>query len=640
LSREIGVPLAMSLQAATTGALLLGALGWVLLALELGSSGRLRRAAAAGTAAVRAGIRAFGRGAAQIAVGAARASAGLVALPGFRPRPSGSSADGALAELRSAPPAPSRAPPRSAAEGLRLPDPARPRAGRVRGRAWPRITPRARRLWLGAILLAAAGIRLWQLNAVGLNSDETVYAGQGASIAGDAELAPYFPTFRAHPLLFQSILSIGFLLDANEVFGRLVAAGFGVATVYMTYLLGRQLYGTRAGLIAAGLLALMPYHVVITRQILLDGPRTFMTTLTLYLLARFALTERLVWLNATAAGLGLAFLCKEDSVILLMAIYAFLALTPALRVDLRDIIGATATFALIAAALTTALDWAGKTSTGGGYLVWQLFRPPNHSFLFYPAQVPVAIGIGVIAAAAAGVWLLRRDWSWRETLLLSWIAVPVAFFELFPVKGFQYLLPTAPVIAVLAGRFLAHWDARGTPIASSLRFLQSRWAMAAALGVVLVSLAGPSVQRVQPSQAATHLAGSGGLPGGREAGRWIASHVPERAQMMSIGPSMANVLQYYGHRRVYGLSVSLNPLNRNPVYTPLRNPDRLIRENELQYVVWDAFSADRSARFAQRAMRYVERYHGRVAHTETVAVRSPAGHTIRKPVIVIYEVTP
>ena len=515
---------------------------------------------------------------------------------------------------------------------------------RPKPRAWPPIGRRTRWLVLAGILLIAAGLRIWQIDAVGLNSDETVYAGQGASIASNPELAPYFPTFRAHPLLFQALLSIGFLLDGNELFGRLAAAAAGVATVYVTYLLGRLLYGTRAGLIAAALLAVMPYHVVVTRQILLDGPRTLLSTLTLYLLARYALTERMTWFNAAAAALGLSVLCKEDSVILLGAIYAFLALTPALRTDIRDLIGAAAILAVIVAAMTVALDWAGKTGTGANYIVWQLFRRPNHSLLFYPAVVPLAIGLGVIAAAAAGMWLLRRDASWRETLLLAWIAVPAAFFQLFPVKGFQYLLPIAPAVAVLAGRFIAHWDPRSppSPIAvPRLRgLLRTRFTMPVALGIVLVSLAVPSWQHVQPSRAATLLAGAGGMPRGREAGRWIANSVPKGAQMMSIGPSMANVLQFYGHRKVYGLSVSPNPLHRNPVYEALHNPDRSIRDNELQYIVWDAFSAARSPFFERRMMHLVERYHGHVAHTETVPVRSPDGRPVHKPVIVIFEVRP
>jgi hypothetical protein len=511
-------------------------------------------------------------------------------------------------------------------------------------RVWPHIDTRTRRLLLALILLIAATLRLWQLNAVGLNSDETVYAGQGASIARDSGLAPFFPTFRAHPLLFQAILSIGFLLDSPEVFGRAAAAVAGVATVYVTYLLGRLLYGGRAGLIAAALLAVMPYHVVVTRQILLDGPRTLLSTLTLYLLARYALTERLSWFYAAAAALGLTVLGKEDSVILLGAIYAFLALTPALCTKLRDLIGAAAIFAVIVAAMTVALDWAGRSGTGADYIAWQLFRRPNHSLLFYPAVVPLAIGAGVIVAAGAGLWLLRRDASWRETLLLSWIAVPVAFYQLFPVKGYQYLLPIAPALAVLAARFFAHWNPRELAPRDGARRcrgpLRARWPVPAAFAIVLLSLAVPSWKRAQSPQAPDFLAGSGGLPRGREAGRWIADNVPAGAQMMSIGPSMANVLQFYGQRKVYGLSVSRNPLHRNPVYEALRNPDRSIRDNELQYIVWDAFSAARSPFFAGRMMRFVERYHGYVAHAETVTVRTRSARQVRKPVIVIFDVRP
>ena len=69
---------------------------------------------------------------------------------------------------------------------------------------------------------------------------------------------------------------------------------------------------------------------------------------------------------------------------------------------------------------------------------------------------------------------------------------------------------------------------------------------------------------------------------------------------MTIGPSMANIVQYYGHRKAYGLSVSPNPLHRNPSYEPVNNPDRAIRDNELQYVVWDSFSAARSSYFSSK----------------------------------------
>src|SRR5205823_910470 len=58
--------------------------------------------------------------------------------------------------------------------------------------------------WGVAIAGGAAFLRLWQLNALGFSSDEAVYAGQAAAIAGDPALKGIFPVFRAHPLLSSS----------------------------------------------------------------------------------------------------------------------------------------------------------------------------------------------------------------------------------------------------------------------------------------------------------------------------------------------------------------------------------------------------------------------------------------------------
>lgn len=43
---------------------------------------------------------------------------------------------------------------------------------------------------------------------MGFNSDEAVHAGQAAGIAVHSALAPYSPVFRAHPLFFQTVLSL------------------------------------------------------------------------------------------------------------------------------------------------------------------------------------------------------------------------------------------------------------------------------------------------------------------------------------------------------------------------------------------------------------------------------------------------
>ncbi|MFI6821596.1 glycosyltransferase family 39 protein [Micromonospora sp. NPDC050187] len=505
---------------------------------------------------------------------------------------------------------------------------------------------------LTAIAAIAAVVRAWQLDALGFNSDEAVYAGQAASLAGNPRYADLFPVFRAHPMLFQALLSPFFRAGEADVAGRVVVVVLGVATVLAVYPLGARLYNRRVGLVAALLLAVMPYHVVVTRQVLLDGPMVLFATLTLYCLVRFVQAQRLAWYLATAAMLGLTMLTKETSVVLAGGVYAFLALTPMVRRPVRATLVALPVLAAIFAVHPLSQALAGRSSTGRNYLVWQLFRRPNHPMDFYLDNVPTAVGPLVLAAALGGLWWARRRRSWRETLLLSWIAVPVVFFQLWPVKGFQYLLPVAVPVVLLAARALVTlpvparlarraWPRRARPAtpaeepaAGVARLVPT--VRLAAVAVVAVSLLWPSWNAVNHAGRTTFLAGSGGVPGGREAGRWLAANTPEGSVILTVGPSMANIVRYYGSRQSYGLSVSPNPLHRNPSYTPLQNPDASMRANDLHYVVWDSFSARRSTYFSERLLTLVRRYHGRVVHTEYVdgSDRTPV------PVIIIYEVRP
>jgi len=163
--------------------------------------------------------------------------------------------------------------------------------------------------------------------------------------------------------------------------------------------------------------------------------------------------------------------------------------------------------------------------------------------------------------------------------------------------------------------------------------------MRAAVALALVaSLAVTSWIRIQPAATgSSYLAGTGGVPGGREAGAWVAENVPAGAQLLAVGPSMANIIQFYGHRKAMGLSVSTNPLYRNPVYDPVENPDLSIRHGEMKYLVWDSYSASRSPFFSDRLLTYAQTYGGKVVHQEFVPVSTSHGH-LDRAVIIIYQV--
>ncbi len=491
---------------------------------------------------------------------------------------------------------------------------------------------RGRALDLGVLavaMLVGTVLRVVQLGAVGVNSDEAVYASQAASLAGNPHFVDIFPIVRAHPLLFQTLASPLYRSGVPDVPGRYLSALFGVGTIVLVFQLGRLLYGRRAGALSALLLAIMPYHVIITRQVLLDGPMTFFTTAALCCLAALGRTGRGRWLLAAGACIGLASLTKETAIILVLAVFVFLSLVPRFWQPFRYVVGGAGCALALALTYPVVTAVSGGARSGQSYLLWQLTRRPTHDVLFYITIVPAAMGVLLIASAAAGLFLLRRRSSWAEVLLLAWIVVPFVFFEVWPVKGFPYLLLLAPAVAVLAARTLV-----------ALIDLEPRTLMTVGGGVVasaalVVSMLVPSVRGVlEPSSSG--LAGAGGSPGGREAGLWIAAHVPVGARLMTLGPSMHNVLQFYSGRRADALSVSPNPLHRNPSYVPIPNPDAALRSGDYQYVVWDAYSAKRSPTFATKELGLIRKYSGRVVHTELATFDGKA----MQPVVVIYEVQP
>ncbi len=497
------------------------------------------------------------------------------------------------------------------------------------------------RLFLALVVAEGAFLRLWQLTTLGYNTDEAVYSGTAAAIMGDPTLSPFFPIFRAHPLLAQLLLSFLYRGGVNDWAGRVLSAAFGLATVYLTYKIGELLYNQRVGLIAALIVSLMPIHVIVSRQFLLDGPMTTMATLTLYLVAQYAKTGRPVWLYATSLGMGLTFHTKETGVVMVGAIYAFLALSPELRVRLRDVITALAFLVIGLIPFPLTLFLARSGNSGQNYLVWQLFRRPNHDPSFYFEVLPGGITPLVLVVALIGFLMLLRRRTWREKLLSLWILVPFAFFQLWPVKGYQYTLPIVVPIAIFAANALGD-PALPKKVQTKRGNLDINWSLVrpVAIGVISIFMLFSSWTQIQASFSDQFTAGTGGVPGGREAGMWVKQNVPLNAKMMALGPSMANIIQFYGQRKVYGLSVSSNPLHRNPSYEPMTNPDLQFRTGEIQYIIWDSFSASRSAFFSDHLLNYVQKYHGRVVHTEAVNVKTSDNITTVKTIIIIYEVRP
>lgn len=517
--------------------------------------------------------------------------------------------------------------------------------------------PLAAPLAAGLIVLVALVVRLIDLNRYGFNSDEAVYSGQAAALAGHADYARLFGVFRAHPLLVHVIVSLIYrITGVNDVAPRLVAVTFGVGLVIVGGAVGWLVRGRLVGLLTMFFIALSPYAVVVSRQMLLDGPMAFLFALCVLLLALYIRRPDRLTLFAAACAAGLAFLAKETAILMVPAILAFFLLANDVPLRRLDLLGAAAVYLITIAPFPLALWFSGGSHVAQQFLIWQIFRRPNHPADFYLSLIP-SLTLPVVALALIGTALAMRRRQGIDILIVALPLAMIAFFSAWPVKGFQYLVPVIALVALLAADGLVGISRLAGEALHRIGrpAWPARAATAALIGVACAVILGGGVENVLAATPAvamrsadtddvtsgvtiTFVAGTGGLEASRPVGAWIRRNTLPDDSFLTIGPSFANVIQFYGGRRARALSVSPNPLHRNPTYEPVLNPDLLLRTNRVQYLVYDAYSASRTPFFTRKLMGYVKKYHGILVYSDDQLTRGSDGRLSPVPVVRIYAV--
>jgi 4-amino-4-deoxy-L-arabinose transferase-like glycosyltransferase len=305
-------------------------------------------------------------------------------------------------------------------------------------------TRQRRRMFVSFAVLVIVGValyvRLIHLTALGFNSDEAVYTGQAGALAGVGDYARNFSPFRAHPLLLQTILAMEFTIlgHMSEFMSRATVVVAGVAAVFSTYLLGKRMFGLAAGLAAGAALAIMPYHVFISRQVLLDVPAGLAVLLAFAALYRYDGPTTRRWLYLAAALGGIACVIKETMIVFAPAALVYLAWSKILkRTRIRDLVlCGVLMLVMLAPFISTRFIFSG--SGAGGYIIYQLFRPPNHPVWYFPVVFWIFITPVATLAIAYGVVLACIERTRADKLLLTWLAVFGAFFQFWPTK----LLPS------------------------------------------------------------------------------------------------------------------------------------------------------------------------------------------------------
>jgi len=411
--------------------------------------------------------------------------------------------------------------------------------GRAARWRWP--------LAVGAVVAVALGLRLWGIGhglPFAYHGDENAHFVPVAIRFFDHGLNPkYFVNPPGYSELLYLVFGLrygfeggaveAFRLDPGSVIltGRLVSAVLGAVSVWLLYLAGARFFDRRAGLLAAGILAVAFLPVFYAHQALNDAAS--LAPFALSLLGTALVLRRghpLDWALAGGA-LGLAAGTKYTCGLALLPLAAVavirLARGPRRPALLGVGVAIAATFAGFLIANPYALaDWdlfvRDLRRQSAGVQRVHVGQDEQNGFAYYGWVMTWGLGWLPAAAAAAGALLLAlRD----RALALVLVPAPIVmllFVGNQTVFFARYALPVVPLLCLLA----AYAAARLVAVVRSRR---PRLAPAAWAGLALALCA-------QGVAASVHGDGVLARADTRNTTRsWLLSHLPAGTKIV-VGP--------------------------------------------------------------------------------------------------------
>jgi len=503
------------------------------------------------------------------------------------------------------------------------------------------------------ILLPILGIgtafRTWELTKIGLRGDEAVYAGQALILAGHEEMRRFFVLASrgiSNFLLHQGLQALVYsAFGVSDLTTRLLSVTFSMLTVVVVYLLGRELFDQRIGAVAAFLLAINGYAVSLGRLALLDSTMTFFFTLSMLWLAKWIRTGKTRWAYLLAGTAGLAVMAKAPAALVIPVSLLIVMITRRLGdLDLRTVAGSTLAF-------TVSISPAILQFTSNPSLLTEFFlqgssrvsRVPTTYYIDELATLagPIFLLITILGVAVALVCRKKGD-----LICLIWAATVILFFQAYPLKGFNYILPLVPAASILAGRGLVSL-ARSLNVLPTLALKNPhRWGEVVTVTAMILLIA-PASYSLGYASLYT-IVYDRPFVGLREAAYWLRDNAPPGAAAMTISQGSAQyVLSFYAKIDSYPFGDFLlhTVLPGDGIITGAPPPDPLIQNGTVTYLVhyvsWggdDPIHMPMKSPIEERFIELVRKYQGNLLHIVYCQFTGLDGAEIREARVWIYKV--
>ncbi|MDB5440741.1 MAG: hypothetical protein JWM33_3168 [Caulobacteraceae bacterium] len=319
--------------------------------------------------------------------------------------------------------------------------------------------------WTIGLVLAVTVIRIWALFATPLN----LYPDEAQYWLWSRELA--FGYFSKPPMIAWLIWATTVSHGSSEAWVRIGAPLVNAGTALTLFALGKRLYTSREGLLAAALFLLMPGIALASGVISTDTPLLLFLSLAIlfYALAGKARKGQLGYAAGMGAMLGLAMLSKYAALYALGGLILHLIVSPQARRKFGPAcwLAMLAPFALVISpnvVWNAAHGFATVSHTAANAdFTGKLFNPAEFGE-FFIAQFGVfgPIPFGVLLSGLV-VLSIKRRLSPADTLLLCFAAPPLAIILVEAIlvhANANWAAATYVPGSVLVAAWLLRWRAK------------------------------------------------------------------------------------------------------------------------------------------------------------------------------------
>jgi 4-amino-4-deoxy-L-arabinose transferase-like glycosyltransferase len=274
-----------------------------------------------------------------------------------------------------------------------------------------------------------------------------------------------------YPPFFSVFVKFSFDLFGSSLFSaRLVSAVFSILSLWIVFELAYTMYGKKAALLSAFLLAVMPGYFWLSRLALIEIMLVFFFILSLFLFFRWINTRKNWLLVLSGLMLGFGFLTKYQVIAIVPVMVTVLLVLE--RDQLKRLFSRFTL--LIVAAISVSIPWliiVYKVFASNFFSQWlyalQMGNPERSLYsirfptpIFYLVEMtwpyidfhPISLLLYIVGLAGLGLFVWRR--KREDKFVLVWFICVFVFFTLILNREWRYVLTLFPALAISASALI------------------------------------------------------------------------------------------------------------------------------------------------------------------------------------------